>query len=182
LYKISIVQCKLFFGRSKQIVFTNQFVDDILLLGNKSWAKCGHWGLCLLFELMSGLKVIFHKSMLVRVNIPDSWLHTAATALSCKVEYVSFLYPGLPNGGDPRHLSFWDPVVTRIKNRSSVWKSRFLSFGGHLILLKSFLTSLPVYALSFFRAPSGTISYIESLLNNFGGGGVENVRKTSWIS
>ncbi|MCI26780.1 putative non-LTR retroelement reverse transcriptase related protein, partial [Trifolium medium] len=34
-------------------------------------------------------------------------------------------------------------------------KSRFLSFGGRLILLKSVLTSLSVYAFSFFKAPSG---------------------------
>ncbi|GAU39488.1 hypothetical protein TSUD_279090 [Trifolium subterraneum] len=52
-------------------------------------------------------------------------------------------------------LGFWEPVVTRIKQRLSGWKSRFLSFGGRLILLKSVLTSLPVYALSFFKAPSG---------------------------
>ncbi|GAU30447.1 hypothetical protein TSUD_392600 [Trifolium subterraneum] len=59
---------------------------------------------------MSGLKVNFNKSMLVGVNIPDSWLG---------------------------------------------WQSRFLSFGGRLVLLKSVLTSLPVYVLSFFKAPSG---------------------------
>ncbi|PNX56709.1 ribonuclease H, partial [Trifolium pratense] len=41
-----------------------------------------------------------------------------------------------------------------IKNRLSGWKSRFLSFCGRLVLLKSVLTSLPVYALSFFKAPS----------------------------
>ncbi|GAU10089.1 hypothetical protein TSUD_422280, partial [Trifolium subterraneum] len=34
------------------------------------------------------------------------------------------------------------------------WNSRFLSFGGRLVMLKSVLTSLPVYALSFFKAPS----------------------------
>ncbi|GAU46950.1 hypothetical protein TSUD_180540 [Trifolium subterraneum] len=57
--------------------------------------------------------------------------------------------------GDPRRLGFWEPVLTRIQNRLSGWKSRFLSFGGRLVLLKSVLTSMPVYALSFFKAPSG---------------------------
>ncbi|MCH92100.1 transposon TX1 putative protein, partial [Trifolium medium] len=55
--------------------------------------------------------------------------------------------------GDPRRLDFWEPVLTRIQNRLSGWKSRFLSFGGRLVLLKSVLTSLPVFALSFFKAP-----------------------------
>jgi len=49
----------------------------------------------------------------------------------------------------------------------SGWHSRFLSFGGRLILLKSVLTALPVYALSFFKASSGIISSIESLLNKY---------------
>jgi putative flippase GtrA len=55
--------------------------------------------------------------------------------------------------------------------------SRFLSFGGRLVLLKSVLTSLPVYALSFFKAPSGIISTIESLLIQFFWGDVRTLGK-----
>ncbi|MCH88301.1 cysteine-rich receptor-like protein kinase, partial [Trifolium medium] len=98
--------------------------------------------------------VNFHKSMLVWVNISDSWLHEAASVLRCRVGKVPFLYLGLPIGGNPTRLGFWDPVVTRIKKRLTGWKSRFLSFGGRLILPKSVLTSLSVYVLSFFKAPS----------------------------
>jgi hypothetical protein len=73
----------------------------------KSWANVGALRVVLLlFELMSGLKVNFHKSMLVGVNIADSWLHEAASALCCKVGNVSFLYLGLSIGGDSRRLSF----------------------------------------------------------------------------
>ncbi|CAJ2657018.1 unnamed protein product [Trifolium pratense] len=133
-----------------------QFADDTLLLGVKSWANVRALrAVLVLFETMSGLKVNFNKSMLVGVNISDSWLGEAASVLCCKVGKIPFLYLGLPIGGDPRRLSFWDPVLHRIKNRLSGWKSRFLSFGGRLVLLRSVLTSLPVYALSFFKAPSG---------------------------
>ncbi|MCI21798.1 cysteine-rich receptor-like protein kinase, partial [Trifolium medium] len=126
-----------------------QFADDTLLLGAKNWANIRALrAVLVLFESMSGLKVNFNKSMLVGVNISDSWLHEAASALCCKVGNVSFLYLGLPIGGDPRRLGFWELVLDRIKNRLSGWKSRFLSFGGRLILLKSVLTSLFVYALS----------------------------------
>jgi hypothetical protein len=58
---------------------------------------------------------------------------------------VSFLYLGLPIGSNPTRLGFWKPVLARLKNILSGWKSRFLSFGGRLILLKYVLTSLPVY-------------------------------------
>ncbi|GAU21182.1 hypothetical protein TSUD_10990 [Trifolium subterraneum] len=92
--------------------------------------------------------------MLVGINIVDSWLAEAASVLGCTVGVIPFMYLGLPIRGDPRRLSFWDPVLNRIRNRLSSWKSRYLSFGGRLVLLKFVLTSLPVYALSFFRAPS----------------------------
>ncbi|MCI18312.1 RNA-directed DNA polymerase (Reverse transcriptase), partial [Trifolium medium] len=132
-----------------------QFADDTLLLGVKSWANVRALrAVLVLFETMSGLKVNFNKSMLVGVNISDSWLGEAASVLCCKVGKIPFLYLGLPIGGDPRRLSFWDPVLLRIKNRLSGWKSRFLSFGGRLVLLRSVLTSLPVFAISFFKAPS----------------------------
>ncbi|MCI01894.1 RNA-directed DNA polymerase (Reverse transcriptase), partial [Trifolium medium] len=86
-----------------------QFVDDTLLLGSKSWANVrGLRAVLVLFELMSGLKVNFNKSMLVGVNISDSWLNEAASALRCKVGNVSFLYMGLPIGGDSRRMGVWD--------------------------------------------------------------------------
>ncbi|GAU22739.1 hypothetical protein TSUD_138630 [Trifolium subterraneum] len=135
-----------------------------------------------LFESMSGIKINFNKSMLVGVNIPESWLCEAASSLCCRVGKIPFLYLGLPIGGDLRRLGFWEPLLARLKNRLSGWKSRFLSFGGRLTLLKSVLTSLPVYALSFFKAPSSTISSIESLLIKFFWGGGEDSRKTSWIN
>ncbi|KEH15328.1 hypothetical protein MTR_1350s0010, partial [Medicago truncatula] len=142
-------------GANLVVVSHLQFADDTLLIGNKSWAnvRALRAGL-VLFEAMSGLKVNFHKSSLVGVNINASWLSEAASVLGCKVGKVPFLYLGLPIGGDPRRLLFWEPVVNRIKSRFSGWHSRFLSFGGRLILLKSVLTALPVYALSFFKAPS----------------------------
>jgi len=118
----------------------------------------------LLFVEMSGLKVNFNKSMLVGVNISVSWLAEATSILHCKVGKVPFVYLGLSIGGNPRRLAFWDPVIISIKSRLFGWKSRFLSFGGRLTLLKSVLTSLLVYALSFLKAPSGIISSIESLL------------------
>jgi len=77
----------------------------------------------------------------------------------------------MPIGGNSRRLSFWEPLLNRIRSRLAGWSSKHLSFGGCLILLKSVLSSLPVYALSFFKAPTGIISSIESLFNCFFWGG-----------
>jgi len=45
------------------------------------------------------------------------------------------------------------------------------------------MSSLPLYTLSFFKAPSGIISSIESILikkKNWGGG--EDHRKIAWVN
>lgn len=97
-----------------------QFADDTLLLGEKIWANVRALrAVLLLFESASGLKVNFLKSMLMGVNISDSWLAKATYVLHCKVGKVPFVYLGLSVGGDARRLCFWDPVVSRITTRLS---------------------------------------------------------------
>ncbi|GAU48395.1 hypothetical protein TSUD_405400 [Trifolium subterraneum] len=165
----AMVQANLYTGynigsENSTVVSHLLFADDTLLLGNKSWANARVLrGVLSLFEKVSVLKVNFHKSMLVGVNIGASWLTEVASMLDCKVGKVPFMYLGMPIGGDPRRLSFWEPIVSSIHTRLSRWKNHFLSFGSRLILLKSVVTCLPLYALSFFKALSGawwTGSYI----------------------
>ncbi|GAU17363.1 hypothetical protein TSUD_232390 [Trifolium subterraneum] len=159
-----------------------QFADDTLLIGAKSWANIRTLkAVLILFESISGLKVNFHKSILFGVNVNISWLHAAASVLRCKHGRLPFLYLGLPIGGDSRKLQFWSPLVNRIRDRLSGWKCKNLSIGGRLILLKSVLSSIPVYFLSFFKAPSGIISALESIFCQFLWGGSEENRKLSWI-
>ena len=132
-----------------------QFADDTLILGEKSWANIRAMrDVLLLFQVLSGLKVSFAKSLLVGANVATSWLNEAVMALNCKVGSIPFMYLGLPIGGNARRLSFWEQLINRFKSRLSVWKLKHLSLGGRLVLLKSVLSSLPVYALSFFKAPS----------------------------
>ena len=79
-----------------------QFADDTLLIGVKSWTNVRAMkAVMLLFEVVSGLKVNFHKSMLFSVNVNESWLHEAAMVMHCKHGRIPFLYLGLPIGGDP---------------------------------------------------------------------------------
>jgi len=132
-----------------------QFDDDTLTIGQKSWLNVRSIrAVLLILEQLSGLKVNFQKSMLTGVNVSDSWLFEAARVLHCRVGAFPFVYLGLPIGGDPRKLDFWRPILTCIISRLSNWKSKFLSFGGRLILLKYVMSSVPVYFLSFFKAPT----------------------------
>lgn len=61
----------------------------------------------IIFAAIFNLKVNFHKSVLVGVNVPQSWLLEVAEVLNCKVGSLPILYLGLHVGGDPRRLNFW---------------------------------------------------------------------------
>jgi hypothetical protein len=108
----AMVETNIFTGYSIRvqhpaIISHLQFADDMLLLGVKSRANVRALrAVHVLFELMSLMKVNFNKSLLVGVNVPDSWLNEAASVLNCEVSKVPFLYLGFPIGGDPRRLLF----------------------------------------------------------------------------
>jgi hypothetical protein len=108
----AMVQSNIFTGYSvgssnPSVISHLQFVDDTLLMGAKSWANVRALRAVLfLLEKVSGLKVNFHKSMIVGVNITDSWLAEVAVVLGCVVGKVLFLYLGLPIGGDPNACHF----------------------------------------------------------------------------
>ncbi|XP_024628603.1 uncharacterized protein [Medicago truncatula] len=130
----AMVDNHLFNGYSV-VVSHLQFADDTLLLGHKSWANVRALrATLLLFESMSGLKVNFNKSLLVGINISDSCLSDAASMLCCKVGTVPFMYLGLPIGGNPQRLSFWDSMDVR--DKQGLWYhvlvARYGEVGGRL--------------------------------------------------
>ena len=85
------------------------------------------------------------------VNVNGSWLSEAALVLNYKVGSIPFTYLGLPIGGNAHRLAFWEPLINCINSRLPGWRSRYLSLGGHLVLLKSVLSSLPVLCSFFFQ-------------------------------
>jgi len=88
------------FGPHRQNSITHlQFADDTRLVGEKSWANIlALKAVLILFEVVFGLKVNFHKSVIVGVNINDSWLHEAALFFNCKHSRLPFLYLELSIG------------------------------------------------------------------------------------
>ena len=129
-------------GQQNEVQLTSlQFADDTSIIGEKSWLNVRSIRVVLLlFEVVSGLMVNFHKSILRGENVSDSWWTETASVTNCRTGTIPFMYLGFPIAGD-----IWQPVIDRILYRLSVWKSKFLSLGGRLILLKYDMSSLPIY-------------------------------------
>ncbi|XP_058783416.1 uncharacterized protein LOC131658099 [Vicia villosa] len=159
-----------------------QYADDTLIIGEKSWSNIRTIKAnLLLFEVMSGLKVNFNKSKLVGVNIRHRWLEEASHIMSCQMGSIPFKYPGLPIGANSKQIETWYPAIEVVKSKLSRWRNQCLSFGGRVVILKSVLTAIPVYFLSFFKAPAGIISKLESIFKKFLWGGSDNERRINWI-
>ena len=63
-----------------------------------------------------------------------------------------------------------------------MWKAKTLSMGRRLTLIKSVLSSLPIYYLSLFKAPVKVLDHLERLMRTFLWSGSEDIRKIHWVS
>jgi hypothetical protein len=54
-----------------------------------------------------------------------------------------------------------------IEKKLSSWKGKYLSMGGHLVLINSVLSSLPMFILSLFKIPKGVLEKIDYFRSRF---------------
>ncbi|KAJ9564542.1 hypothetical protein OSB04_000508 [Centaurea solstitialis] len=89
--------------------------------------------------------------------VPEAEVKGWAKMIGCSSGSLPFTYLGLPVGVSMKRVSHWEKVISKIKKKLSGWKSKWLSFGGRLTLVKSVLSCIPLYYFSLFRAPRKTI-------------------------
>jgi len=119
------------------------------------------------FEFTSGFKVNISKSRFGGIGVEQSKILYFATILNCEVMRIPFKYLGMPLGGCHKRGEFWDEVVNRVKKRLGRWKGRFISMARRICLIKSVLSSIPLFYLSLFKIPSIVLKKIVSLQRNF---------------
>ncbi|KAK3220120.1 hypothetical protein Dsin_014090 [Dipteronia sinensis] len=145
-----------------------QFADDtIFFLKPKIESLFNLKRLIRCYELSSGLKINFHKTCIVRVSKNVRKDHSWAATLKCRSATLPLTYLGLPLGARPGLKAFWNPVVKKVEDQLALWKRRFLSKEGRLVLIKLVLSSIATYYMSVFKMPVGVAQKIEKLQRNF---------------
>lgn len=131
-----------------------QFADDTVLFSSPEIPSfLNIKKVLILFQLASGLQINFHKSEILGLNVEETKLHDLARLLCCKVGRFPISYLGLPIGGNISRLSSWDPLIEKMNKKLAGWKSKSLSLGGRLTLIKASLSNLPIYYMSLFSLP-----------------------------
>ena len=133
------------------------------------------------FFLASGLKINLHKSKLMGINILQKEVFMAANSIGCTTLTALFNYLGVKVGASSSRSCSWEEVLNKISFRLSKWKLKTLSIGGRLTLLKSVLTSMPLYQMSVYKVPMGVLNRMESMRRNFFNGVDDKERKISMI-
>lgn len=155
-------------GNDSLILTHLQYADDtILFCPQKLDYLLNIKKTLILFHLSSGLKVNFHKTSMIGIHIKNDWLKEAAEHLQCNIGCLPFTYLGLPIGGNSSQSNIWEPIVKRMSNKLATWRGKLLSFGGRITLIKSSLSSLPIYFMSLFPVPKSIIERLTKIQRQF---------------
>ncbi|GKV16979.1 hypothetical protein SLEP1_g27539 [Rubroshorea leprosula] len=160
-----------------------QYADDTILFGKATeenvWAMKG---ILRAFELVSGLKINFNKSQLVELGVEDDWLNKMSWVMCCKKGALPIKYLGITVGGSCKRIAFWKPLVEIFERKLASWKGRYLSLGGRITLINSVLSSLPVFWMSMYVIPKGTIFLLDKIRRKFLWGGSKGGKRINWVN
>ncbi|GKV28181.1 hypothetical protein SLEP1_g37265 [Rubroshorea leprosula] len=160
-----------------------QFADDTAIMGK---AEPGNIkavkGILRWFELISGLKINFNKSVLYSCHVSDEWRRMAAANLNCKSGVFPFTHLGMPIGDSMCRIMPWIPVIDNFNKKLAIWKAKSLSIGGRVTLLRSVLSAFPIYFMSIFKIPKIVLHELVCLQRKFLWGYTEEKNKIAWLS
>ncbi|GKA04200.1 RNA-directed DNA polymerase, eukaryota [Tanacetum coccineum] len=135
------------------------YADDVMFVGKRDTSKVNTIvNVLKCFFLDSGLKIILHKSKLMGIGISHSEVVLAAESLVLEMRSSVNLPLNYPT-----------------------WKLKALSICGRLTLIKSVLSSLPLYHMSIFKCPMGVLNLLESIRPNFFNGVANSDKRLAMI-
>lgn len=118
------------------------------------------------FEVISGLLVNYDKSCVFGLNLDEESLVEMAVELGCNIGILPIPYLGLRVGAGGRinGVEAWNGVLDKVKGRLRRWEANSLFLGGRLTVVKSVLSAILIYNLSFQRLPKTVERNLTSVL------------------
>jgi len=99
------------------------------------------------FAQATGLKINFHKSMVVPMHVPATSVDAMVAVLQCQQGAFPQTYLGLPLSNTKLRLSAFAPMIAKVDKYLAGWKATLLSPAGRVTLINAVLDGLPTYAI-----------------------------------
>jgi hypothetical protein len=113
-----------------------------------------------LYAQSTGLKINFHKSSMVPINLASERAQIFADLLGCKIASLPFTYLGLPLGTTKPTVQDLMPLVDRIERRVSA-NFMLMSYSGKVTLVNSLLTSIATFTMCSIQLNHKILEHIE---------------------
>ena len=140
-------------GREGLIISHLLYADDTILFYEPKQDQIVYLNWLLMwFEAILMLKGNFSKSEIIPLGREDN-VEALALEIRCKIGVLPSSYLGLPLGAHHNSMVVWDNIEERFQKKQTLWKRQYISKGERLTLLRSTLSSLPIYYMSLFRLP-----------------------------
>ncbi|XP_073361690.1 uncharacterized protein [Aegilops tauschii subsp. strangulata] len=109
-----------------------------------------------------GLKINFHKSTLIPINLDASTTTGLADIFGCNVGTMPFTYLGLPLGTTKPTIHEFMPLVCKMVRRLTATIA-MMSYGGRLSWLNASVTSLLVFDMCTLKFPPKLIEILDKI-------------------
>jgi len=113
------------------------------------------------FATATGLRINFHKSTIVPMNVDAADLPGLLDILGCRQDSFPQTYLGMPLSNVKLNLSAFTPLIARVDKYLSYWQASLLNAMGRTVLVNAVLDSSLIYILSAMMLPQGTIEELD---------------------
>lgn len=160
------------------------YADDMLIFTNGRIRSLQRLrDLLKLYQEASGQEVNLQKSAFyASKKISRGRLTKIQRISGCYAKKLPFKYLGAPIYKGRCKCIFFEDIVGKIAKKLEGWKSRYLSFGGKITLIRSVLASLPIHVFSCMAVPLQVQRRIEGLMRTFlwSQQGQSRMNRVSW--
>ncbi|XP_020682081.1 uncharacterized protein LOC110099317 [Dendrobium catenatum] len=135
------------------------------------------------FEAVSGL--VFNKDkgcFVISKNVPPNRILDIKNFTGFSQATLPLKYLGIPLFKGRKKTFLFDGLLSTVHNRLASWDSKFLSFSGRLVLIKSVHASIPVYNFQVLFPTKTVVLRIDRIFNKFFWRGSSVNSKIHWSS
>jgi hypothetical protein len=118
------------------------------------------------FELLSGLKINFHKSEVIVMGGDAEEQARVARLLNCRQGRFPFTYLGFPMTDHKLSIAA-ETLVATVSKRAAPWQGRFMSSAARLTLIDACLSNLPIHTMGLFLFADGVHAGFDKHRSNF---------------